>query len=143
MEFFPSHPSVVFDIAHNPDKARNLVDALLETFPDRRFVAVVAIGDAKDDKHILAELTRLPASFIFTSFDAVGRTPIAPTRLANLIQDFGAWGRAVNSPVEAFTIARRNAAADEIILVTGSTYIVGTLREWWMANVAAHSTSQA
>jgi dihydrofolate synthase/folylpolyglutamate synthase len=143
MEFFPSHPSVVFDIAHNPDKARNLVDALLETFPERRFVAVVAIGDAKDDKRILEELARLPASFIFTAFEAVGRAPISPTRLASLIQEFGAWGRAVASPVEAFSIARRNASADEIILVTGSTYIVGTLREWWMANVAAHSTSQA
>ncbi len=72
----------------------------------------------------------------------VGRTAIAPTRLANLIQDFGAWGRAVNDPVEAFSIARRNAAADEIVLVTGSTYVVGTLRDWWSANVAAHSTSQ-
>jgi len=139
MEFFPSHPSVVFDIAHNPDKARNLVDALLETFSDRRFVAIVAIGESKDAKHILEELTRLPASFIFTSFEAVGRAPISPTRLASLVQDFGAWGRAVNDPVEAFSIARRNAAADEIVLVTGSTYVVGTLRDWWFANVGAEA----
>ncbi len=115
---------------------------MLETFPDRRFVAIVAIGEAKDAKHILEELTRLPASFIFTSFEAVGRTPIPPTKLASLIQEFGTWGRAVNEPVEAFSIARRNAAADEIVLVTGSTYVVGTLRDWWSANVAAHSTSQ-
>ncbi|HEY1729467.1 MAG TPA: folylpolyglutamate synthase/dihydrofolate synthase family protein [Candidatus Baltobacteraceae bacterium] len=142
MEFFPSHPAVVFDIAHNEDKARNLVDALLETFAGRRFMAVVAIGEAKDARQILAELSRLPASFIFTSFEAVGRTPISPTRLASLMQDYGAWGRAVNDPVEAFSIARRNAGADEIVLVTGSTYVVGTLRDWWSANVAARSTSQ-
>jgi len=142
MEFFPSHPSVIFDIAHNDDKARNLVDALLETFPDRRFVAIVAIGETKNAKHILEQFTRLPASFIFTSFEATGRTAISPTRLASLIQEYGAWGRAVNDPVEAFSIARRNAAADEIVLVTGSTYVVGTLRDWWSANVAAHSTSQ-
>jgi dihydrofolate synthase / folylpolyglutamate synthase len=142
MEFFPSHPAVVFDIAHNQDKTRNLVDALLETFPQRRFVAVVAIGEAKDARHILAELARLPASYIFTSFEAVGRPAISPQRLASLIQDFGSWGRAVNDPVEAFSIARRNAGADEVVLVTGSTYVVGTLRDWWSANVAAHSTSQ-
>ena len=139
MEFFPSHPSVVFDIAHNDDKARNLVDALLETFPDRRFVAIVAIGEAKDAKHILAQLTRLPASFIFTSFEAVGRSAISPARLASLVQDYGTWGRVVNDPVEAFSIARRNAAADEIVLVTGSTYVVGTLRDWWFANVGAEA----
>jgi dihydrofolate synthase/folylpolyglutamate synthase len=139
MEFFPSHPSVIFDIAHNPDKARSLVDALLETFPNRRFTAVVAIGESKDATAILRELARLPATFIFSSFDAVGRVAIKPARLSSLAQDFGAWGRAVNDSVEAFSIARRNASAQEIILVTGSTYIVGTLRDWWLANVAAKS----
>ena len=28
MEFFPSHPGVVFDVAHNPDKTQHLVEAL-------------------------------------------------------------------------------------------------------------------
>ena len=142
MEFFPSHPSVVFDIAHNPDKVRNLVDALLETFPDRRMVAVVAIGESKDARGILAELARLPASFIFSAFDAVGRSSISPTRLASLMSDFGTWGRAVNDPVEAFSIARRNASANDVVLVTGSTYVVGTLRDWWLTNVAAKSASE-
>ena len=140
MEFFPSHPAVVFDIAHNPDKIRNLVDALLETFPNKRFVAVVAISESKDARAILSELARLPASFIFTSFEASGRTPIAPGRLASLMGDFGAWGRAVSDPVEGFSIARRNATADDVVLVTGSTYVVGTLRDWWLANV--HSSAR-
>ena len=137
MEFFPSHPAVVFDIAHNPDKARNLVDAMLETFPDRRFWCIVAISDTKDAKAVLAELTRLPGSFVFTTFEAAGRTPVKPSRLASLAGDFERWGRAVNDPVEAFSIARRHAAADEIVLVTGSTFVVGALRDWWFNNVAA------
>ena len=140
MEFFPSHPAVVFDIAHNPDKMRNLVDALLETFAERRFVAVVAIGDAKDAKGILTQLARLPASFTFTSFEAVGRSAIAPSRLASIMEEFGTWGRAVNDAVEAFSIARRNASANDVVLVTGSTYVVGTLRDWWLANVSPAST---
>lgn len=135
MEFFPSHPAVVFDIAHNPDKTRNLVDALFETFENRRFEVIVAIGETKDARGILAELARLPASFVFTSFDATGRAAIQPARLASLIEDFGAWGRAVNDPIEAFSIARRNASSDDIVLVTGSTYVVATLRDWWLANV--------
>lgn len=139
MEFFPSHPSVIFDIAHNPDKACSLVEALLETFPTRRFCAIVAIGEAKDAAGILREFARLPATFIFTSFEAVGRVAIRPSRLSSIAQDFGAWGRAVNDPVEAFSIARRNASAEDIVLVTGSTYVVGTLRDWWLANVAAKS----
>lgn len=139
MEFFPSHPSVVFDVAHNPDKAHSLVDALLETFPRSRFVCVVAIGDAKDANGILAELTRLPASFIFTTFETAGRTAIKPSRLASIAGTHGTWGRAVNAPVEAFSIARRNASADDVVVVTGSTFVVGVLRDWWFANVAANA----
>lgn len=139
MEFFPSHPSVVFDIAHNPDKARGLVDALLQTFPAKRFTAVVAIGESKDAKRVLEQLARLPASFIFTSFEATGRTAIKPARLASILEEFGLSGRAVIDPVEAFSIARRNAAADDVVLVTGSTYVVGTLRDWWFVNLAANA----
>lgn len=135
MEFFPSHPPVVFDIAHNSDKMRSLVEALLETFPERRFMAVVAIGEAKDARAVLSELARLPASFIFTSFEAAGRHATPAARLASLMGDHGAWGRAVSDPVEAFSIARRNATAGDVVLVTGSTYVVGTLRDWWLTNV--------
>ncbi|MBV8600606.1 MAG: hypothetical protein JO359_03470 [Candidatus Eremiobacteraeota bacterium] len=137
MEFFPSHPGVVFDVAHNVDKARSLVDAMLETFAGRRFWCVVAISESKDAGAVLGELSRLPGAFVFTTFEAAGRTPVKPTRLASLAGDFERWGRAVNDPVEAFSIARRHAAADEIVLVTGSTFVVGTLRDWWFANVAA------
>jgi len=140
MEFFPSHPSVVFDIAHDPDKARNLAGALLQAFPGKRFTAVVAVGENEDAKGILSDLARLPANFIFTSFDATGRAAIKPARLASILEDFGASGRAVSDPVEAFSIARRNAAAADVVLVTGSTYVVGILRDWWLVNV--HSSAQ-
>ncbi|MGH7662072.1 MAG: bifunctional folylpolyglutamate synthase/dihydrofolate synthase [Vulcanimicrobiaceae bacterium] len=139
MEFFPSHPSVIFDIAHNPDKARSLVEALLETFPGKRFTAIVAIGESKDAKRVLEQLTRLPATFIFTSFEATGRVAIRPVRLASILEDFQMSGRAISDPVEAFSIARRNASADDVVLVTGSTYVVGTLRDWWFNNVAANA----
>jgi dihydrofolate synthase/folylpolyglutamate synthase len=140
MEFFPSHPSVIFDIAHDPDKARNLTDALLQAFPGKRFTAVVAVGENQDAKGILSDLARLPANFIFTSFDATGRAAIKPARLASILEDFGASGRAVSDPVEGFSIARRNAASADIVLVTGSTYVVGILRDWWLVNV--HSTAR-
>jgi folylpolyglutamate synthase/dihydropteroate synthase len=46
-------------------------------------------------------------------------------------------GRAVSDPVEALNIARRNASADDIIVVSGSTFVVAELREWWMEHVVA------
>jgi dihydrofolate synthase/folylpolyglutamate synthase len=139
MEFFPSHPGVVFDIAHNPDKAAHLAHALALTFPDRRFTFVMAIGTSKDAAQVIAPFVALRGSFTFTSFSAPGRVASRPQRLASIAGELGGWGRAVTDPVEAFAIARRNAEADDIVVVTGSTFVVAELREWWMANVASSS----
>jgi dihydrofolate synthase/folylpolyglutamate synthase len=136
MEYFPAHPGVVFDVAHNPEKAARLADSLREQFPDRHFWMIVAIGTSKDAGEIVRALGSLPATFVFTSFDAAGRTAIKPQRLASIAEDAGSWGRAIADPVEALTIARRNARADDVVVVTGSTLVVAELREWWFEHVA-------
>ena len=139
MEFFPSHPAVVFDVAHNPDKASHLVHALSQTFPNRRFIFVMAIGEAKDAPEVIRPFLALPGSFTFTTFEVAGRTAVRPQKLASIANSLGGWGRAINDPVDAFAIARRNADADDVIVVTGSTFIVAELRAWWMANVMSSS----
>jgi dihydrofolate synthase/folylpolyglutamate synthase len=138
MEFFPSHPGVVFDVAHNADKTAHLVEALRAAFPDRRFSFVIAIVESKDVTTILQPFAGLPATFTFTGFFGIpGRTAIRPQRLASIAGDLGIWGRAIGDPVDAFSIARRNADASDIVVVTGSTFVVGTLREWWFTNVVS------
>ena len=136
MEYFPAHPGVVFDVAHNPEKAARLADSLREQFPDRHFWMIVAIGTSKDAGEIVRALGVLPATFVFTSFEAAGRTAVKPQRLASIAEDAGSWGRAIADPVEALTIARRNARADDVVVVTGSTLVVAELREWWFEHVA-------
>jgi dihydrofolate synthase/folylpolyglutamate synthase len=139
MEFFPAHPAVVFDVAHNPDKARGLAEALRETFPGRRFTFVVAVSDEKDALGVLTPLFELPSSYIFTAFELPGRVSMRPTRLANMAEQRGFSARAISEPVEALAIARRNADGGDLVVVTGSTFVVGTLRDWWLANVAERS----
>lgn len=142
MEYFPSHPGVVFDVAHNPDKAAHLARALEHAFPGRRLSFVIAIGESKDAQEILRAFVDLPASYIFTSFDTAGRTATKPQRLAAMADTLGLWGRAIADPVEALGIARRNAGADEIIVVTGSTFVVADLRDWWMEHVVAPQSAR-
>jgi dihydrofolate synthase/folylpolyglutamate synthase len=136
MEYFPSHPAVVFDIAHNPDKAGHLADALRRTFPERRFALVIAIGQSKDAVHVIEAFVDLPGTFTFTSFETDGRASVRPQRLASIARELGVWGRAITDPVEAFSVARRNADAQDIVVVTGSTFVVATLRDWWLTHVA-------
>ncbi len=136
MEFFPSFPSIVFDIAHNPDKAASLGSALAETFPQRRLTFVLAIVEAKDVEGILRPFLALPASFTFTSFETPGRTAERPQRLANVAERAGVAARVIADPLEALALARRQAEPATIVVVTGSTFLVGVLREWWLTHVA-------
>ncbi len=137
MEFFPGYPSVVFDVAHNVDKASSLAAALLETFPGRRFTFVVAIAETKDAPAIMRPLLALSASFVFTSFSTPGRTAERPQRLANIAAVAGVTSRTIEEPIEALGVARRGGGGDQIVVVTGSTFVTGVLREWWLQHVVA------
>jgi dihydrofolate synthase / folylpolyglutamate synthase len=139
MEFFPGYPAVIFDVAHNPDKAAGLAEGLRETFPSARFTFVIAVSDSKDAVGILGPLFELPSSFIFTSFETPGRSSARPLRLVNVAEQAGFSARAIAEPVEALALARRNAEPRNVVVVTGSTFVVGELRDWWLANVAERS----
>jgi dihydrofolate synthase/folylpolyglutamate synthase len=141
MEFFPSFPGIVFDVAHNPDKAQNLAEALAETFPDRRLSFVIALSESKDAVGVLRPFFGLSASFIFTSFEAPGKNAANPQRLLNIAEQAGISARAIADPVEAFGVARRNADASNVVVVTGSTFVVAALRDWWLTNVGVQRLS--
>jgi len=142
MEYFPGFPSVVFDVAHNPDKASHLVASLREMFAERRFHFVIAVTDTKDAHEILRAFVDLPASFTFTSFVTEGKLATKPQRLASMAQDLGIWGRALPNAIEAFSIARRTADHNDVVIVTGSTFLVSELRAWFIENVAPQEAAK-
>ncbi|MBV8081923.1 MAG: bifunctional folylpolyglutamate synthase/dihydrofolate synthase [Candidatus Eremiobacteraeota bacterium] len=138
MEFYPSRPSLLFDIAHNHDKAAALAAALARHFPGKRFVFVVAIAEGKDAAAMIETWSQLPVQFIFTSFDVSHRAAAQPRSLELIAQSFGAAARAVADPVEALSVARRIAGGDDLVVVTGSTFLVGLLGGWFLENAGAH-----
>ena len=97
---------------------------------------VSAIADGKDVPGMMAAWERLSAQFIFTTFPESHLRPVRPYNLANAAQLHGLAARAVEDPEEALMLARRVSAAEDIIVVTGSTYLVGELRRWFLDNVA-------
>jgi dihydrofolate synthase/folylpolyglutamate synthase len=133
MELLRTKPDIVLDIAHNAEKAQSLAASLAESFPGRRFHFVVAIGVSKDARAIVEAFAALPSSFTFTSFETQGRSATPPAQLATLAATLGVHGRAIADPIEALTVARRVAAYDDVVVVTGSTFVVARLREWYGA----------
>jgi dihydrofolate synthase/folylpolyglutamate synthase len=143
MEFYPSRPSILFDIAHNAEKAQALGGGLRRHFPDKHFTFVVAVAEGKAADDMLAAWAGLPANFIFTSFDVSHRASVTPQRLAVTAEASGLAARSIDDPVEALNIARRMAGADDLIVVTGSTFLVARLREWFSQHVADGSHVRA
>ena len=142
MEFFPSHPRVVFDIAHNPDKTR----------PSRRRAARNLPGPSlrrpssrsakpRMSQAILAAARRACrprlSSRVRCGIRAARR--LGRTRLASIAEDLGIMGprgrRSGRSVLDRAPQRRRRRRG----LVTGSTFVVATLREWWFANVGAEA----
>jgi dihydrofolate synthase/folylpolyglutamate synthase len=135
-EYHPSRPSLLFDVAHNVEKAAALRAALDRHFPGRRLVFVVAIAEEKDAAGMFGAWRGLKAQFIFTTFDVAHRRSRYSRTLVNAAEAAGLASRAVDDPVEALTIARRIAAASDLVVVTGSTFLVGTLRRWFLENAS-------
>ncbi len=127
MEIVEGCPPIVLDIAHNAEKAERLAEALRERFPQRRMHALIAIGEGKDAPAILHALSPLISSFTVTSFEAAGRRPVAPERLAELARAF-APARVVAGSDEAFARACEACAPGDVLLVTGSTFVVAAVR---------------
>ncbi|MGH7737462.1 MAG: bifunctional folylpolyglutamate synthase/dihydrofolate synthase [Candidatus Tyrphobacter sp.] len=128
MEIVAGDPEIVLDIAHNEEKAEHLASALRERFSDRRLRALVAIGEGKDAHAILERLAPLVASFVVTTFAAAGRSPLPAERLAQLARRFGVPVAAVEDPAQAFALACERCARGDVLVVTGSTFLVAAVR---------------
>ena len=128
MELVPGAPPILFDIAHNEQKARSLADALRERFENRALTYVVGIGESKDARAILAALVRPNAYCILTSFDADGRPARAPERLAAIAEELGLAHELAADPGAALARARIRAGGSGVVVVTGSTFVVAALR---------------
>jgi dihydrofolate synthase/folylpolyglutamate synthase len=114
---------MVLDVAHNPAGAWALRSTLSETFPDREFTIVFG---AMADKAV-----REMADILFPIAQHVVVAPIANPRAATTNQLLQAGSRsrtlmeAAESIPSALTRAAELTAAEGVIVVTGSIFLVG------------------
>lgn len=122
-----SEPSVVVDVAHNPDGMSALVRGLVETFAFEKIVFVVGILADKDHEGMLAELTRLPCSLIVTEARSV--RSVSAADLGKAAEQLGLEHEVVEGVPAAVSRAVQAASPGELVCVTGSHYVVGEARD--------------
>lgn len=133
LEVVQEHPLVILDGAHNRNKAEALVESLQKLYPDRKMTIVLGTLSIKDFGGIIQALRPLASSWIATEPKVFGKPSTVPEQLAQVIQAVDPHTRVslAKDVTKAIEQALSQAGEDEIILVTGSLYMIGDARAYW------------
>ena len=118
---------VVLDGAHNPAGAAALAEAIVREIPARRRVLVLAAMGDKDYAGILDALLPVTDRLVVTQAPT-GRSAPAES-LGKHAQLAGRDADVVLDPAEALATARAAAEPGDVVVVTGSLYLVGAVRD--------------
>lgn len=117
------NPGVVLDAAHNRASACALKNALNKFFKFRSLILVFGVCRDKDVKGILKELIPCASRIILTR--AQNPRALAPEIIKSFIKTNARPVVLTQNPAQALEIARQSAGEKDLILVTGSLFLVG------------------
>src|SRR6266850_7599 len=123
LETVSRQPRIVLDGAHNRDSARCLREALVTCFQYRRLVLVLGISANKNLEGIIEELAPLASMTVATRAMVPRAAP--PQRVAILAAKWSDHIIAEEDTQKALAQAIAETQPDDILLVTGSLYLVG------------------
>ncbi|MCS7066501.1 MAG: hypothetical protein NZL85_09580, partial [Fimbriimonadales bacterium] len=136
MQVVGESPLVVLDGAHNPDAAAALARTLQQVFKYRRLILVFGMLRPHEPRAVLHHLLPLAERVIFTR--APSERAYDPNELLACAQQ---WQQETGNryplqltvgeqPLQAFRDALGHADADDVVLITGSFYLVGAWRDF-------------
>lgn len=124
LEIVRSDPKVVLDSSHNPPAAISLVRTFRKIFREKPLLVVGMLSD-KDAYSYLSVLKGLSDKIIFTS-PLEEKRAMDPEKMDRLYGYMFREHNVVKNPWEAYERAKEKSA---LILVTGSMYLVGLIKE--------------
>jgi dihydrofolate synthase/folylpolyglutamate synthase len=130
LEVVSRKPLCVLDGAHNPAGAQAASDAVDEAFGlvEGR-VLVVGLNHGRDPTEML-EALNVGASRLVVACPPPSPRAIPAAEVAAAAERLGTPAQAVASVAEAVDLALADASEEELVLVTGSLYVVGAARAW-------------
>jgi dihydrofolate synthase / folylpolyglutamate synthase len=129
MEPLASSPFVMVDGAHNADGVETLVASLREEYPTTKWQLVFGVMGDKNVELMIEHLKPVVKGVVTTAVDEKRAVPAVELadRVAKILPDVPVL--AAESVEFAIDMARAEAGAEGAVLVTGSIYLVGEVRE--------------
>ena len=137
LERIAGKPEIYFDGAHNPSGAREIVVFWETHLPGRNIYLIYGALRDKAVDEIAGLLFPHAAAVILTS-PAQSRA-ISASVLAEMTAHHARQLEVIPDPNLAFERALELASPDDVIFVTGSLYLVGDLRRYWMSRAAGRA----
>ena len=122
LEHIAPNPDIILDGAHNPAGARALVRYLERFYSGRKIHLIYGAMRDKAVEEIAGILFPIAAELIFTAPD-FARALRPESRL-----EIAGRGETAANVGDALSLARGRAAHDDVIIITGSLFLVGEAR---------------
>ncbi len=130
LEHVAPNPDTILDGAHNPAGARAVARYLDRFYRDRKLHLIFGAMRDKSVEEIASILFPYANDLILTA-------PDNPRALRpEMLQELAGRGEITSNVAEAIDCARSRAGADDAILITGSLFLVGEARAFFLKPVA-------
>jgi dihydrofolate synthase/folylpolyglutamate synthase len=128
LELIDGQPQVLLDGAHNAAGAASLAVALQTLFAGRRVILLLGILGDKDLTTITRLLSPLAAAIVVSEPPWKSRAGFAGAVAAEA-RRYCAVVEELDDPAAAWARARALARPDDLVVVAGSLYLVGAVRD--------------
>ncbi len=133
LEVMKRRPRVILDGAHNPQKMAATLKVLCADRFRGKLIAVIGMLASKNAEAVADILAEYSKDAIVTAPIVYGKKALPPEELAAILEKRGVMVRVVPDPDEALENAIAYSHGDDRILVTGSLYLAGQLRNHYYA----------
>ncbi len=130
-EIMQKKPMIIIDGAHNRAKIKSTVENL-KKISYRKLHLVLGVAENKNYQDILSQIIPFVNNLYLTRFQTKERKAAQPKELARLSKKYlkkAAKIKVFLDPNEAFLAATKNASPRDLILVTGSFFLAGEIRQ--------------
>jgi len=119
--FWLVEPNIIADVAHNVNKISKLAEQLRIAYPGRKFRFLLGLSRSRDVREVFAPILELAEHIVMTGASYAGQPP---AELAALLRKDFAAVEAIPVPAEALEIEKKRLKPGEILVLTGSAYMI-------------------
>ncbi|MBW3544360.1 MAG: bifunctional folylpolyglutamate synthase/dihydrofolate synthase [Bacteroidetes bacterium] len=119
------NPLVVADVSHNPDGMQHMLLQVSQTPHEKLYIILGMVAD----KDVSSTLALLPKDAFYYFCRADIPRALAAEVLAEKARALGLQGAVEPDVNTALKLARQQASGDDLILITGSTFVVAEIEE--------------